>query len=121
MKINGDLGQYEDQLIALLECEQASDVQQPIHFWVQKFGETRFVIFLYQKYDQAETAGFRTHYILNANQLYTTRHRMPRSYKIHGNDFEYVDSKWKMISTSCEARDMDNQPPQKRRKLGQSR
>ena len=37
---------------------------------------------------------------MNANQVYTTNHRMPLIVKIDGKEFGYIDSKWKKIRTS---------------------
>ena len=100
MKVNGDLSAINDEMIARLQCEQGPDVQQPIHHWIQRFGEARFVVFLYQKYDQPDhTSGFLKHHILNAEQLYTTQYRMPRTFEIDGNDFEYLNSRWKKVAT----------------------
>ena len=85
-------------MIAELQCEQAPDVQQPIHHWVQKFDETRSVVFLFQKFDQSKsTSDYQTYHILNADQMYKTEHRMPKIFKVDGKDYEFVNSKWKRV------------------------
>ena len=33
LEVNGDLEQYEDQSIALLQCEEASDVQEGLSYF----------------------------------------------------------------------------------------
>ena len=41
--------------------------------------------------------GHQTYYIMNANQLYTTQHRMQRFFRIDGHDFEYRNNEWKKV------------------------
>ena len=87
--------------IKLLESKRPRPwYKQPIHHWVQKFVDkpTRYVIFLYQESDRDQDSfGTQINFIMNANQLYNTKHRKPRFFKIGGEDFEHVGSEWKKV------------------------
>ena len=87
--------------IQLLESQRLRPrYKQPIHHWVQKFvdNQTRYVIFLYQESDRdQDSLGTQTNFIMNANQLYKTKHRKPRIFKIRDEDFEHVGSEWKKV------------------------
>ena len=99
-EVNGDLNTVDDELIARLQFKQNPYVQKPIHLWVQKVGGKRFVVFLFQKYNQPKNFfGFQTHNILNADKLYTAEYKMPQIFEIDGVKYEYVDSRWIKLSS----------------------
>ena len=101
MQVNGDLEEVNDKLIAQLRCKEVQHVQKPIHLWVQQIGGTRFIVLLFQKYDRSrEASGYQTHNILNADKLYKTQYKMPQIFEVDGEDYEYVDSRWKKVSES---------------------
>ena len=100
-EVNGDLETVDEKLIAQLRCKPEPDVQEPIHLWVQKVDNTRFIVFLFQKYDRLKDAsGYQAHDILNADKLYRTQYKKPQIFEIDGEDYEYVDSRWKKVLDS---------------------
>ena len=57
------------------------------------------MIFLYEKCDRPQgDFGYHNYHILNANELYTTKHKMPAKFKVDDQDFEYDGSKWKNLT-----------------------
>ena len=74
--------------------------KQPIHHWVQKFvdNSARYIIFLFEKTNRKRcNLEHQTNFIMNANQLYTTEHKMPRFLRVNDQNFEYVNRKWRKI------------------------
>ena len=68
--------------------------KQPIHHWVQKFvdNSARYIIFLFEKTNRKRcNLEHQTNFIMNANQLYTTEHKMPRFLRVNDQNFEYVN------------------------------